>query len=204
MAAPAARVRLGRGVHPVAESIRVIGDLGHWVLRTACARVSRWQDLTLAVNVSPLQLGPAAAGPGAGRPGRRRPEPGPAHPGDHRDPFGSDNPQVLACVQELAVDGVKLSVDDLGTGHSSLSRLHSFPIREPKIDKSFVIGLATGESHAGFVAGVIAWRMASTSRWWPREWRAATSTPCSRTSGVNASRATTWAAPSRRTTSRLC
>jgi EAL domain-containing protein (putative c-di-GMP-specific phosphodiesterase class I) len=70
--------------------------------------------------------------------------------------LAGDNPQVLPCLRELAADGVKLAVDDFGTGHSSLSRLRSFPIHELKIDKSFVIGLATGESHMGLVEGVIA------------------------------------------------
>ncbi|WSG39252.1 diguanylate cyclase [Dactylosporangium sp. NBC_01737] len=75
----------------VAESIGLIEELGDWVLRTACAQVSRWGRLTLAVNVSPLQLGPAlprqvhAALTAAGRTR-------PADPGDHRDPSGRRGP----------------------------------------------------------------------------------------------------------------
>jgi len=148
---------------PVAEAIGVIGHLGRWVLRTACAQVRRWEDagaaeptLMVAVNVSPLQLGPALPGEvaaalsGAGlSPDRLTLE-------ITETLLAGDNPQVLICLRQLARDGVKLSVDDFGTGHSSLSRLHSFPIHELKIDKSFVIGLATGGSHAGLVAGVIA------------------------------------------------
>jgi predicted signal transduction protein with EAL and GGDEF domain len=141
---------------PVAESIGVIGDLGCWVLRTACAQVRRWNDLRLAVNVSPLQLGPAL-------PAQVRAALADADLSADRltleiteTLLTGDDPQVLACLRELADDGVQLSVDDFGTGHSSLSRLHSFPIHELKIDKSFVIGLATGKSHAGLVAGVIA------------------------------------------------
>jgi EAL domain-containing protein (putative c-di-GMP-specific phosphodiesterase class I) len=141
---------------PVAESIGVIGDLGNWVLRTACARVSRWPGLRLAVNVSPLQLGPAlreqvrAALADAGlEPGRLTLE-------ITETMLAADSPQVLACLRDVVEDGVKLAVDDFGTGHSSLSRLRSFPIHELKIDKSFVIGLTTGDSHPGLVAGVIA------------------------------------------------
>lgn len=63
---------------------------------------------------------------------------------------------MLAGLREIAATGVRLSVDDFGTGHSSLSRLHTFPIHELKIDKSFVMSLATGEPNGGLVAGIIA------------------------------------------------
>jgi diguanylate cyclase (GGDEF)-like protein len=141
---------------PIAETIGVIGDLGRWVLRTACAQVRQWQKLTLAVNVSPLQLGPALPG---------QVEAALIDTGLSPDRLtleitetllAGDDPQVLACLRQLADNGVRLSVDDFGTGHSSLSRLHSFPIHELKIDKSFITGLASGEAHAGLVAGVIA------------------------------------------------
>jgi EAL domain-containing protein (putative c-di-GMP-specific phosphodiesterase class I) len=141
---------------PVAESIGVIGDLGYWVLRTACAQVSQWPDLRLAVNVSPLQLGPALreqvraaltdAGLSADRLTLEITE----------TMLVAGDPQALASLRDVAADGIRLAVDDFGTGHSSLGRLRSFPIHELKIDKSFVIGLTTGGSHPGLVAGVIA------------------------------------------------
>src|SRR5207302_10105765 len=43
--------------------------------------------------------------------------------------------EVLAAIDRL---GVEIAVDDFGTGHASISRLHQFPIREVKIDRSFV------------------------------------------------------------------
>ena len=148
---------------PVAEAIGVIGYVGRWVLRTACAQVRRWQDsgaaeptLRVAVNVSPSQLGPALPGEvqkalaDAGlSPDRLTLE-------ITETLLADGDPQVLVCLRRLARDGVKLSVDDFGTGYSSLSRLHTFPIHELKIDRSFVVGLATGDSHTGLVAGVIA------------------------------------------------
>jgi EAL domain-containing protein (putative c-di-GMP-specific phosphodiesterase class I) len=140
----------------VAESIGLIEELGAWVLRTACAQVSRWDGLTLAVNVSPLQLGP-------GLPPRVRTALASAGLAPDRltleiteTLFAGEDRQVLAGLQEIAATGARLSVDDFGTGHSSLSRLHTFPIHELKIDKSFVIPLATGEVSDGLVAGIIA------------------------------------------------
>ena len=56
---------------------------------------------------------------------------------DHRDRGrrGRDADQVLAALDEA---GVAISIDDFGTGHSSLARIARFPIREVKIDRSFV------------------------------------------------------------------
>ena len=140
----------------VAESIGLIETIGDWVLQTACAQVSQWEQLTLAVNVSPLQLGPAlpqrvadalaAAGLAPDRLTLEITE----------TLLVDEDRQVLAGLGEIAALGARLSVDDFGTGHSSLSRLHTFPIHELKIDKSFVIPLGTGESSGGLVAGIVA------------------------------------------------
>jgi diguanylate cyclase (GGDEF)-like protein len=148
---------------PLAEAIGVIGELGRWVLHTACAQLRGWQDsgaaqraLTLAVNVSPLQLDPAFTSEvetalfNAGLPPDR------LILEITETSLAGGSPQILACLKHLADDGVKLSVDDFGTGHSSLSRLHSFPIHELKIDKSFVAGLGTGHSNEALVASIIA------------------------------------------------
>lgn len=46
-----------------------------------------------------------------------------------------DAQRVLCAISDL---GVEVAVDDFGTGHASISRLHQFPIREVKVDRSFV------------------------------------------------------------------
>ena len=52
------------------------------------------------------------------------------------------------CLRQLSERGIALSMDDFGTGYSSLSRLHHFPMRNIKIDRSFVSEAGTKEGLA--------------------------------------------------------
>ncbi|HEX7527531.1 MAG TPA: EAL domain-containing protein, partial [Thermoanaerobaculia bacterium] len=59
-------------------------------------------------------------------------------------------------LSELNDLGVHISMDDFGTGHSSLNYLKHFPIRRLKIDQSFVAGMARDEKDKAIVATIIA------------------------------------------------
>jgi EAL domain-containing protein (putative c-di-GMP-specific phosphodiesterase class I) len=59
---------------------------------------------------------------------------------------------ILASLNDMHV---KLSIDDFGTGYSSLAYLKQLPVREIKIDKSFVMGMADSENDAVIVRSII-------------------------------------------------
>ncbi|MEO8434789.1 MAG: EAL domain-containing protein [Pyrinomonadaceae bacterium] len=146
---------------PLAEDTGLIIPIGEWVLQTACVQNKRWQNegfapMRMAVNIAAQQL--------------RQPH------------FAETVMQILheAGLQakyleleltetsvmnnaEFAIDvlgrlknmGVKISIDDFGTGFSSLSYLKRLPIDALKIDQSFVRDLATDPDDAALVTAII-------------------------------------------------
>jgi diguanylate cyclase (GGDEF)-like protein len=67
----------------------------------------------------------------------------------------SDPARATAVLEELDGMGVGLSVDDFGTGYGSLSYLRRLPVHEVKIDKSFVLEVATADSDAAIVRSTV-------------------------------------------------
>lgn len=148
----------------LAEDTGLIGALGEHVLQTALNCLAGWRcagligpQVGMSVNLSARQLeDPGFAGrvraalAGAGLPARalklELTETTPVTDGERTR-------QVLA---ELWADGVALHLDDFGTGCSSLTALHRFPVDALKIDRSFIGGLAGGDSTAeAIVAGTV-------------------------------------------------
>ena len=66
-----------------------------------------------------------------------------------------DQERALQILTRLADMGVRLSIDDYGTGYSSLAYLSKLPVREIKIDKSFVMDMNENEKHAMIVRATI-------------------------------------------------
>jgi EAL domain-containing protein (putative c-di-GMP-specific phosphodiesterase class I) len=64
--------------------------------------------------------------------------------------------QAIATLGELKAMGVRISIDDFGTGHSSLSYLKRFPIDAVKIDQSFIRDLTTNPDDAAIAGAVVA------------------------------------------------
>jgi diguanylate cyclase (GGDEF)-like protein len=145
---------------PVAEQSGQIIDLGSFVLERACRDAASWaaagHPLRVSVNVAVAQMqGRDFAGEVAAvlqRTGL------PSHllcleitesslmRSDQRRSEG------LAALRDL---GVHLAIDDFGTGYSSLAYLHSLPVNELKIDRSFVSRLATDSRDRHLVQAII-------------------------------------------------
>jgi diguanylate cyclase (GGDEF)-like protein len=147
---------------PLAEETGLIAPIGTWTLRTACADARAWLDrgleaVTVAVNISAGQfhrqdlpeLVSSALRESGLPPARLELE-------ITEGVAMQDVERTVAILRELKGLGVSLSVDDFGTGFSSLSYLQRFPIDKLKIDQSFVRGLAAGTSNAAIVQAIIA------------------------------------------------
>jgi EAL domain-containing protein (putative c-di-GMP-specific phosphodiesterase class I) len=130
---------------PVAERSGFISVLGDWVLRRACHDARAWPGLTLAVNISAVQIN---------RPGFvDRVEEVLAESGvearrielEITESIVLDNDDLVRnIIDQLRCRGVSFALDDFGTGYSSLTTLQKFPFEKIKIDRSFVanVGLA--------------------------------------------------------------
>ena len=67
-----------------------------------------------------------------------------------------DNPQIVTpMLERLQGLGVKLCMDDFGTGHSSLSCLHRFPIDVLKIDRTFIVNTDENREYAAVIHAII-------------------------------------------------
>ncbi len=146
---------------PVLEENGLIVPVGEWVLRTACRQARAWQEngrLRVAVNLSARQFGRddlvhtvARALEEAGL------DPRCLEVEITESLLMEDIEASSRTLEELkrAVGGVRVSIDDFGTGHSSLSYLKSFPIDLLKIDRSFVRNLATDPDDAAITTAII-------------------------------------------------
>jgi diguanylate cyclase (GGDEF)-like protein len=147
----------------VAESINLAGELGRWVMHTACAEFYHWREcgvgreIMLRINVSPVQLVTHGFVDAVV---------------DTIDEFGLDRESVCLEITEGVVVkdtetslrtlnglkdvGVHIAIDDFGTGYSVLSGLKTLPVDTLKIDKGFVYELGTNASDLAIVQSIIA------------------------------------------------
>jgi predicted signal transduction protein with EAL and GGDEF domain len=145
---------------PLAEDAGLIEAIGGWVLHAVCAQLHEWRaeglDAHVHVNVSPRQL--------------RRPD----FPTTVRESLEAEGlaPSCLTLeitesaamldaeranpiVRALHELGVRLAIDDFGSGHSSLARLRDVPVEVLKIDQSFLRGVPDDSQASAMTRAII-------------------------------------------------
>jgi diguanylate cyclase (GGDEF)-like protein/PAS domain S-box-containing protein len=142
---------------PLAEESGLIVEMGEWILRQACREAASWPlPLQIAVNLSPAQF---MHGDVVGlvhsilletglAPGRLELE-------ITEGVLIEDFDRGLALLRRLKALGVRVSMDDFGSGYSSLSYLQAFPFDKIKIDRAFVMNLGRNPQSASIVRAVI-------------------------------------------------
>jgi diguanylate cyclase (GGDEF)-like protein len=145
---------------PIAEGTAVIHPLTTEILRQALVQTRAWLDrgrtISVSVNISARSLHDLNF---------------PAQVQQQLDAIGvpasqlsleltegaimTDPGRALIALEALNAMGISLSIDDFGTGYSSMSYLKDLPVRELKIDRSFVIGMNRDESNLVLVQSAV-------------------------------------------------
>jgi diguanylate cyclase (GGDEF)-like protein len=141
---------------PLAEQSGLMSQLGEIVLRRALSDGARWKGLSVAVNLSPLQirhpwlvdLVSAIMAETGIAPSRVVLE--------VTEGILIDNPQEAQTrLQALRALGVSIALDDFGTGYSSLSYLQKFPFDQLKIDRAFVASLGASGNTGAIIQSIV-------------------------------------------------
>ncbi len=143
---------------PIAEEANLIGALGNWVLKQACADAAQLPgEVRVAVNVSAAQF----ANPGfsalvAQALAHSELPPERLELELTESIFLGDQAATEDMFNALKLLGVRLALDDFGTGYSSLSYLQHAPFDKIKIDKSFIRGVTQkGNRNAAIIASIV-------------------------------------------------
>jgi EAL domain-containing protein (putative c-di-GMP-specific phosphodiesterase class I) len=142
---------------PLAEENGLIGPLGEWIFRSACAEAAKWpHDISVAINLSSAQIKQgniaqvvlsslAASGLAASRLEIEITE----------SVLLENDAKTLALFNEFRSLGIRIAMDDFGTGYSSLSYLRNLPLDKIKIDRSFIHDLTHKPEARAIVRAII-------------------------------------------------
>ncbi|MGB5442367.1 MAG: EAL domain-containing protein [Gammaproteobacteria bacterium] len=144
----------------VAEQSGLIRQLSEWVIETACRELALMQKnkpgLRGGINLSMHNLHDLGLIDAIGRSlSRYRLRPQSLLIEITETGVMLDPEQVIDMLGRMAAMGLRLSIDDFGTGHSSLIYLRRLPVHTLKVDKSFVIDMDTDEDNASIVRATI-------------------------------------------------
>ncbi|QDV68242.1 Phytochrome-like protein cph2 [Rosistilla carotiformis] len=147
---------------PVAEETGLIVPIGRWVLEEACRTVKRLnpghgrRPISVSVNVSKRQIIDPGFVVMLGKILKSFDLPGKLINLEITESLIMQNPEhIVDRLHEIRNLGVELHMDDFGTGHSSLSCLHRFPIDVLKIDRSFVSTMESNVDYESIIHAII-------------------------------------------------
>jgi PAS domain S-box-containing protein/diguanylate cyclase (GGDEF)-like protein len=147
---------------PIAEGLGLMPEIGNWVIREACSQARAWldaghSDFTIAVNVSPQQLRRPGLHRAVGDALREFRVPGHMLEIELTESTVLENlTRVKDELAKIKALGTLLTLDDFGTGHSSLAYLKHFVLDKLKIDQTFVQGLPHSILDASISRAVLA------------------------------------------------
>jgi len=145
----------------IAEETGCINKLGEHVLKLACQQLRVWRErydpnLTVAVNVSKSQLALSTIAQSVESIIKEQGLPLSAITLEITESTIMGNHSgVVTALNQLHDLGMRLAMDDFGTGHSSLSCLHRFPIDIVKIDRSFVLNMGERPKFVAVVHAIV-------------------------------------------------
>jgi diguanylate cyclase (GGDEF)-like protein/PAS domain S-box-containing protein len=146
---------------PLAERTGQIVNIGQWVLETACLDIAKWNkahdsQLTVSVNISPLQFGRAGFLEELQKALKISQLPAELLKIEITEGViisGAD--RAIEILKSIRALGVHVVIDDFGTGYSSLSYLRLLPITQIKLDRSFIVNLTISVQDAAIVRSII-------------------------------------------------
>lgn len=147
---------------PLAEKTGQIIPLGNLILQKACAQIRCWQQqlvkrFTVSVNISPKQFSVEATHHYLKRIiNEAQIDKSLIVLEITEDVLMTEHSDLLEMLKDFRQDGIELSLDDFGTGFSSLSYLQQYPLNELKIDRSFIRTLGAKPESQTIVKAIIA------------------------------------------------
>jgi diguanylate cyclase (GGDEF)-like protein len=147
----------------VAEETGLLVPIGAWVLHEACSQTARWcaelpkeSPLSIAVNLSARQLNdPELVSIVDSALAATRLDPSLLTLEINETVLVENRERAADVLQQLAARGVRIGIDDFGTGQSSLAHLNEFPVQTLKIDRSLIEGLGHHQADSAIVSAIV-------------------------------------------------
>jgi len=145
---------------PIAEETGLIIEIGRWVAQQACSQASLWQargvQMVIGINVSGRQLDEDGFVPEIAEIlDKTDLEPASVMLEITETALMGDPDAAAARLEELKRLGVRIGIDDFGTGFSSLAYLRRFPVDSLKIDRSFVNAIGSSGDASALVKTLV-------------------------------------------------